>query len=393
MDIDVFLLEIAESNECRAISYKRLSIREYMGFYFSKKNKITEVDSFIIPLANLIIDKITTLNINIDELIKYMIENDSSNYALFATSTKFTPKNEISTQEYMSNVAKYKIITPYVSDIDLDTIALMVVCFVLDNLTPQTINIAEFIKEEVFLYPTNQYNLTKVNGAMFRLDGLIFDGKGYYYNILTNKTLINPFDSMPGFAQIICNEISSCDILYRLDERLSMPANQYQDYSGVAFAKFRGPQFKFSSKNFTDKKTIIVHYDVDSLNKLLMVVKKDNDQLTGEDFLHIEIETLPYINSTSSYVITTFLHAIYYPKTDVFTHIDYAKNQYTADTYLQKYADNKIGLPIDIYTETKNMHYKIWCVENGIISKETWYKLMIISLPELYQTLLNEILE
>lgn len=393
MDIELFLLEIAESDECKAISYKRLAIRELLGIYYSQKRKIAEIDPFMIPFGELIKKKIKISHINIDELVKYMIENDPSNCALFAASTWFTPKRGISSGEYMCIVAKQKIITPYIDNIDLDAISLMVVCYVFDNLTPTTIDISEIIKGENFGYPTNQYHLTKVNGAVFKLDGLIYDGKGYYYNILTNKALLNPIDTMVGFARIICDEASHCDILYRLDERLSVPADEYQDYTGVAFAKFRGPQFNFSSNNLEGKKTIIVHYDEKTLNKLLMVIKQDTNQSTGEDFFHIEIETLPYRDIDSKYVITTFLHGMYCPSTDKFTHIDFAKNQYSTEVYLQKYADSKAGLPIDQYTETKSMHYKIWCVENGAISKETWYKLMIISLSESYQKLLNEILE
>ena len=81
-----------------------------------------------------------------------------------------------------------------------------------------------------------------------------------------------------------------------------------------------------------------------------------------------------------------------YPQREIFTHIDYTKNQYSADEYQQKYADSIDGMPIDRYTSCRDWHYKIWCIENGEFSKETWYKLMIVSLPRIYQNLLNEIL-
>lgn len=110
------------------------------------------------------------------------------------------------------------------------------------------------------------------------------------------------------------------------------------------------------------------------------------------DFWHIEIETLPYYENRMCPVITTFLHGMYYPQNEIFTHIDYTKNQYSADEYQQKYADSIDGMPIDHYTSCRDWHYKIWCIENGEFSKETWYKLMIVSLPRIYQNLLNEIL-
>ena len=272
----------------------------------------------------------------------------------------------------------------------MDVVGLIVVSFVFDNFHPRKIDISDIIGKEIFAYTTNQYKLTKVNGATFKRDGLIFDGKGYYYNCFTNKTMIDQYDCMVGFAKIITDEADNYDILYRLDERLSVPESEYADYTGVAYAKYRGPQFDFSNNSLETKKTIIVHYDEATLNKLLMVIKQDVDQDTGEDFLHIEIETLPYRNTSTGNVITTFLHGMYYPGINKFKHIDYTKNQYGGEVYLQKYTDSQNGLPIDQYTESRDLHYKIWCIENGEFSKETWYKLMLISLPEPYQKLFNK---
>ena len=108
---------------------------------------------------------------------------------------------------------------------------------------------------------------------------------------------------------------------------------------------------------------------------------------------HKIFQMLPqYKESEVGHVITTFLHGMYYPKKDIFTHIDYTKNQYTGVEYVQKYADSLDGMPIDQYTANRDLHYKIWCIENGEFSKETWYKLMMVSLPKKYQILLNEIL-
>lgn len=92
------------------------------------------------------------------------------------------------------------------------------------------------------------------------------------------------------------------------------------------------------------------------------------------------------------WLLTTFLHGMYYPKRDVFTHIDYTKKQYSGNEYIQKYADSIDGMPIDQYTSCRDLHYKIWCIENGEFTRDTWYKLMMISLSKGYQNLLNEIL-
>lgn len=124
-----------------------------------------------------------------------------------------------------------------------------------------------------------------------------------------------------------------------------------------------------------------------------MVVKKDYDSIKKQPLLHIEIETLLYIGneSSSTNCITTFLHAMYYPEDDTFSHIDCTKNQYAMSDYLKKYSESSESVPIDLYTQP-GLHYKICCIENGQYSKKVWYDLMMVSLPKTYQSLLNEIL-
>ena len=362
-----------------------------MGFFYSKIKTRGCNDPFTIPFRNYVKEQIKLDNVDINELLEYMISNDYS-WALYLVTTMFVPKEGLQSMDFWSGLARNDGLTQYVDTVDMDTFSLIVVSFVLDNLCPRTMAISQIVKEEVFNYPTNQYGLTKVNGAIFKRDGLIFDGKGYYYNYFTNKTMLSPVDSMIGFAKIIQEETENCDILYRLDERLSMPECEYVDYTCVNFEKFYGPQFRFDGSNFDTEKTIIVHIDEDTQAKLLMVIKKRIDQNINTEFWHIEIETLPYFENRVDPVITTFLHGMYYPQSEIFTHIDYTKNQYSADEYQQKYADSIDGMPIDHYTSCRDWHYKIWCIENGEFNKETWYKLMIVSLPEKYQKLLNEIL-
>lgn len=61
----------------------------------------------------------------------------------------------------------------------MDTYALIVEAYIFDNLIPRIVQIRDIIGHEIFAYETNQYNLTKINGAIFKKDGLIFAGKGY----------------------------------------------------------------------------------------------------------------------------------------------------------------------------------------------------------------------
>lgn len=269
---------------------------------------------------------------------------------------------------------------------------LVLTAYILDSFRNRTVDIRHIISDEQTNYETNQYGLTIVNEVVFKRDYFIFDNKAYLYNILTDTNVINFTDDIPGFAKIITEQISTGNILLRLDERLALPIEQAVSYSTLNFEKFRGPQFHFDDK-IKNVKTVIVHINKESSNKLLMVIKRGYDSNCSEPFFHVELETLPYagLNTKGTHRITTFLHGMYYPKDDCFTHIDYTKNQYSMDNYIKKYEESDADVPIDFYAE-KDLHYKIWCIENGKYSREVWYNLMIVSLPKEYQVMLDEIL-
>lgn len=392
MDPELFLLELSESEECKNSIYIRLSIKKSMGVYYAMKLNTSSVDILMTPFREYIRKKMEEKNVNADELLKYMIENDRSICSVCLAGTLFKSKMGLTSEELMDEISSHMIITPFVDVVDMDVLAIIVDAFVFDNLCKKEKNIREIVGKEEFGYPINSYGLTKVNGAIFKKDGLIYDGKGYFYNIFTDKRMLNPWDKTIGFAKIINDEAGNCDILYRIDERFAIPAAEYNDHTGMEFAKVRGPQFNFQQTNLNRRKTIVVHMNEETLDKLLLVIKQRVDQENNEEFWNVEIETLPHIKTNVNYVITTFLHGIYYPRTDKFVHIDYTKNQYDMEVYLDKYADSQNGIPVDQYTEIKDLHYKIWCIENGEFKKETWYKLMMISLPNQYQELLNEML-
>ena len=86
-----FLLEMAEREECQSVMYKRMSIRMPIGLYNSRKANIYQIDSWMIPLAKVIKNKLEQNIVDIDALLKYMIENDKTNCALFAATTWFKP--------------------------------------------------------------------------------------------------------------------------------------------------------------------------------------------------------------------------------------------------------------------------------------------------------------
>ena len=378
-EIEQFLIETTETEEYKSVEYLAFSIYRPMLDYFTslrnKENKFL-TPLFLVPLVNRVGELFCAKGISGDNILNYMEKNDSHGWVMYY-DTAFIRKPGVTET----------------IQVDAEFLFLIITGFILDTFGKKHIDINEMVEGEQFAYETNQYRLTAVPGVVFKTDSFIFDGKAYVYNILTNKSKIEFFDTMPGFAKIITEDVGTGDILLRLDERLAVPAEQIISYSTINFEKFRGPQFHFADTDLAKAKTIIVHIDPKTCDKLLMVIKKDYDAVQKKSFLHVEIETLPYCHAGMNNFpcITTFLHGMYYPEDDVFTHIDYTKNQYIYADYEKKYADADPDVPVDFYAE-KKLHYKIWCIENGRYSRETWYKLMVASLHEKYHSLLDEIL-
>lgn len=391
--IELFLSDIAESDQFQKIKYIFFTIPKSSLEYIARFRN-GKTDLFMIPLQEYIKSKFEESDIDVDNLFKYMIDYDSNGWVWGFAVTLFKRKDTVSELYYVRAITNEKKISPYI-EWDSNLYSGLILGFVMDFFSDRTINIKNMIRDECFYYQTNQYGLSKINGAVFNRDGLIFDNKSYLYNILTNTSVIEFTDKLPGFARIINDQITNGDILYRIDERLAIPEEQAITFSTTNFEKFYGPQFHFKETLLKENKNIIVHIDTKTMSKLLMVIKQCKGEITGDIFWHIEIETLPYIQEDkykANYVITTFLHGMYFPDENIFTHIDFTKNQYNLDDYLLKYSQSKNNVPIDFYAE-KELHYKIWCVENGTYSIKTWYDFMIASLEPKYQVLLNEMLE
>lgn len=377
--IDNFLLRIIESDEFKKVAYLCFSMRIQLLRFLTGKGRIDNC-LFLYPLIESIDIKFKESELDVEVLLEYLVDADKNGWIF----------HWVMVHSYESckdgNLRDIKI--------ESKDFYAYIAGYILDYFNPYTIDIRKIINEEIFAYDTNDYKLSKINGAIFEKDGLLFDGKFYLYNIFTDVRMLGPADRMPAFAKIITDEVIDGDILYRLDERLALPENEALRYTPDIAEKFYGPQFNFTNSPLQNQRTIIVHIDPETMNKLLLVVKKREDD-ADEEFWNVEIETIPYIDITkykAKYVITTFLHGIYYPNKDIFTHIDYIKNNYDLNIYLEKYADCKDGMPIDTYTHTKEEHYKIWCIENGHYNREVWYKLMTVSLSEKYQVLLDEII-
>lgn len=369
--IEEFILKILETKEYKDIEYLVSNIRNrYLQLVIRLKNTNFQIPEYIKPLTKVIMNEFNDSGISKNDMCNYIC-NDGSNDFSYIYEVFLDNDNE----QYNLDNLFWLSISGYIIDKFRDT----------------TLDIQNIINKEKFKYKTNQYGLTLVDKVEFHNDYFIYDNKAYLYSLLTNISLVDSNDTMPAFAKIIKTDIKSGDLLLRLDERLALPENQAIHYSTTNSMKYYGPQFHFNNNNLPIAKEITVHINEKTQNKLIFIVKPDFDKTKKEKFFHIEIETLPFKNmGKNKHCITTFIHGMYYPSYNQFTHIDYTKNQYNIDKYYKKYFE-KGNTRADLYTE-KDLHYKIWCVENGKYSIETWYKLVIASLDKEYKKLLNEIL-
>ena len=330
-----------------------------------------------------------------DEILLYMA-NSKDNPSYFFVSQAIlvygTSKKINDLKRYA--IASGKVNFPSDIVIDEDILSCAVACFVLDGNRYSEWNFKLIVPHEQFAYPITDYKLTKVSNVDFRQSGFIYDKKYYLYNIFINRNPIEFSDNMPGVFRLLSDNIdlNNTDLYLRLDERLAIPLDEVNITQVLTFEQFRGPAFKFAEAKLEKMKNIIIRYDPETLNKLLMVIKKDYDNVLKEEFWHIELEQLPFFNKIKhrKSVITTFIHGKYYPRRYSFRHIDFIKNQYPFEEYCEKQeARSNQDIQVDYYA-TKDCHYKIWCVENIDISEETWYKLSSLVLSEQYKNLFDE---
>ena len=379
--IDEFLLDITETAEYKRIEYLIFSIRMNYLHYMSISRIVKfEIPKYLENLIGIVIDKFNESGISTVDMLQYMLDNDINNWIHYYAYTFIIPVAKGEENEAVNDLS--------------ELYAFVLTGYILDTFREKRIDIKNLVEGQVLAHKTNQYDLTVVDGVEFKRDYFVFEGKAYLYSILTNTNTMRFGDTMPAFARIITEQVKDGNILLRLDERLALPINQAISYSTLNFEKYRGPQFHFKDSILKNPKTITIHIDENTADKLLLVVKKKVDNNSKKDFWHIELETLPYRDTASKgkYCITTFLHGMYYPEDDCFTHIDCTKNQYEISEYIKKYSECEPDIPVDLHTKSNELHYKIWCIENGRYTREVWYNLMTASLNEKYRTLLDEIL-
>ncbi|MBZ9692208.1 hypothetical protein [Clostridium sp. M14] len=385
---------------------KSLSIFNNVSYYVSHSNeplwrnfsgaKWNGTPYYLKKLCTITESLIKELNITQEEIIKYIVQNNDNYFYVTYVILEYGVSKKINDSD------KYAILDnkkSFPKDIVIqeDILSCAVVSFILDKDKYNKWDFNYIVSEEEFQYPTNDYKLTRVTDVTFKQRGFIYENKYYLYNIFINKMSISSLDEMPAVFNLLTQNIdlNNADLYLRIDERLAIPL-QYANVNPIMYSeRFRGFTFRFANTVLEKMKNIVVHYDPETFDKLLMVIKKDFDTILNQEFWHVELETLPYVdrNSSSKNIKTSFIHGKYYPKLHAFRHVDYIINQYPIKEYCDKHDDRSQGdIQIDYYT-TKDCHYKIWCIENTKITEELWYKLVSVSLPEKYIQLFNEMLQ
>lgn len=388
--IEDLILDVIDLKSFNDAGYYAFHLRKNMGNLF--KYKWEGIPSFLGLICNDIKKLIAKYNIHKDEII-LCITNDSW-YIWVCTNILKAKDDTINEMEILGRILSKKNVSEIV-EVDEEKLLCAFTCYIIDNYYNFNCDFLMITQDEKFDYETNDYKLTRIVNPKFLLGGFIFDNKYYPYSIFIKTNRIEFTDKLPGIIKTIKDNTCDADILFRLDSRLATPIEEIISFTTYDFQKFRGPNFNFKNTELNGVKTKIVHIDENTLDKLLMIIKKDYDTELNLEFWHIEIETLPYLDEKkykSNLVTVTFIHAKYYPDRNIFNHIDYIKNQYDYDKYILKYQDlNNYEIPIDFYT-SKNCHYKVWCIENGEFTINTWYELVTLSIDSVYQALFDEIL-
>lgn len=266
------------------------------------------------------------------------------------------------------------------------------ICWIIDNNFVKITGLPQIKQYEKLIYDHNKYGLSRLEDVEYQRQGFIYDKKYYLYNIFLDTSILEQIDDVPGTIKVILSEIKNVDFKIRVDENLAIEKNKFISTATIDSQVFRGIKFDISDiEKLVHTKEIIVHFNPETLDKLVMIIKPDKEG--AELFYHIEIEELWNCNNVKDdIVLTNFIHSKYYPARKIFNHIDFSVNQYDCETYKLKYQDNHnvTGVPIDKYCDT---HYKVWCAEAEEIALETWSKLITITLDKPFRELFFEIIE
>ena len=173
--MEEFFSAITETEEYKSVKYLMFSIRKKKLDYFRSfrsEDNIFKIPPFLQSLVERVGKMLQEKQISGDDVLNYMEQNDDYGWVRYYDMVFIHRPGVIETRQ-----------------VDAEFLFLIVTGFALDEFENQRIDINEMLDDENFIYETNQYGLTPVNGVEFKVDSFIFDGKAYLYNI---------FERVPG---------------------------------------------------------------------------------------------------------------------------------------------------------------------------------------------------
>lgn len=276
-------------------------------------------------------------------------------------------------------------------DIDENRLKEVFICFVLSLNNYRMTCLQDVYALEQLNNNRDKYDLTNVSSATFERQGFCINNTYYLYNIFFD-TSIGEAGALVPQAINIFRSIKNVEIYMRCDQTLAVPASEKVCTASWDMQKWRGITLDIGNiESFIcSTKETIVHYDPESMNKLLILVKPESTN--GVKFYQITVEELwnpESANSAMNYMLTNCIHGCYYPVNQSFDHVDFSVNQYNLPLYSKKYQDAvaTTTVPIDQYGES---HYKVWCIKSPMIPKDNWAQLVICTLSEPFRRLFAE---
>lgn len=380
---------ILESEEFQDTCYYLLCMKQPITkAYQTLENSIP---FFLRKIYAIAISNYLNFNIDVNDMLE-LLRFDSQYWHVLMRSLKL--KENINSIDkgilYMSLPESISLGEFYTWD-DEHIIGLYTSYLVSTNIKPIR-NLHQLVSREVFKEEVNKYGLSLVENVEYKLQGFVHKEQYYLYNYFVQSERLEFMDYCPATFKLFHEEFKMHKVYLRLDSNLSVPKSEMFVTASYDFAHYRGISLKLDNIGELMKKEIIVHYNLENMDKLLVIIKPDFDEKLSKLFYHIEIEQLHNPdNVISDNMFVRFIHSKYYPDLECFNHLDFSVNQYDYYVYYNKYQDytTETDTFIDTYGD---VHYKVWCVEGESISFEQWYKLVYVTLEGQFRDLLDEVL-
>lgn len=327
-----------------------------------------------------------------DELLDFCFKNEDSNwlYISLRVLKLKTQYNDSSIPEsFLWHAINSREALSQYFEYETNSLLYAFVCRLIETRSVKIIDLSDIENHVHLACGNNKYGLSDVTGAEFLRQGYLIDDTYYLYSIFMDTSIGDANSQMPLTALLLNAVGENCKIYMRRDNNLSVPKNQVFTTASWDAQKFRGIHLNFANiETIIQKKEIIVHINLKTLDKILLAIKKDYDK--NGSFFHIVVEELwNPDNIFDNTVITNLIHAKYYPTSKSFMHIDFEVIQYQTDIFIEKYNDavGSTSIPIDKYGDQK---YKIWCIEGSKISATNWSSLVYATLDEPFRDIFFE---